>query len=302
MMTNQAGLGLGTPLQNAGAPVNGTDEIQRLTIGGTPTGGTFKLRFDGLTTAAIAWSATNNTLLTNIETALEALDNIDGVTLAEDSLSSGIGTLDITFSGVNVAKKAQTLITVADNSLAGTSPTLAIAEQTAGVDATHRGAALGALLVDTTNGALYQNISTTAQAPDWNLTIGNGAAAVNSISQTVDYDDFTDGGAAVGTLQMDDSIPAGAIFLYSKVAVPAGFVGDTSAVLIIGDGSDTDRYNTGTPSVFATAATGVEMGAPSGNQFHTAAVQPTLTVTTDSDFSSVSGGTLVVTLYYIPTV
>lgn len=294
--------GIGAPYTNAGAPVNGTDEVQRLTIGGTPTGGTFKLAFDGLTTAAITWSATNNTLLSNIETALEALGNIDGVTLAEDSLTSGIGTLDITFSGANVGKKAQNLITVPYNDLTGTSPTLAIAEQTAGVTATQRGAAAGALLIDTTNGALYQNISTTAEAPDWNLISGNGAAAVNFITQTVDFDDFTDGGGAAGTLQMDDSIPAGAIFLYSKVLVPAGFAGDTSAVLVIGDGSDVDRYNTGTPSVFATAATGVEMGDPSGGQFHTAAVQPTLTVTSGSDFGSVSAGQLVVTLFYLPTV
>lgn len=294
--------GTGTAYQNAGAPVNGTDEVQRMTIGGTPTGGTFKLAFDGLTTAAITWSSTNATLLSNIETALEALGNIDGVTMAEASLTSGVGTLDITFSGANVGKKAQNLITVPYNDLTGTAPTLAIAEQTAGVTATQRDAATGALLVDTTSGALYQNISTTAQAPDWNLVSGNGAAPVHFITQTVAYDDFTDGGGAAGTLQMDDSIPAGAIFLYSKVLVTAGFAGDTSAVLVIGDGSDADRYNTGTPSVFATAASGVEMGDPSGNQFHTAAVQPTLTVTSASDYGSVSAGSLAVTLYYIPTV
>jgi len=298
---NSDELGLGTPLQSAGAPVAGTDEIQRVTIGGTPTGGTFKMAFDGFTTAAITWSATNATLLSNVETALEALPNIDGVTMAEDSITAGIGTFDITFSGVNVGKRALNVITAPYNDMTGTAPTIAIAEQTAGVAATHRNAATGALLIDTTNGALYMNVSTTAQAPDWNLVLGNGAAVVNSINQTVAYDDFTDGGAAVGTLQLDDSIPAGAVYLYSKVLVPAGFAGDTSAVLIIGDGSDTDRYNTGTPSVFATAATGVEMGSPSGAQFHPTAVQPTLTVTTASDFTSVSAGQLVVTMYYIPT-
>lgn len=294
--------GTGIPYQNAGAPVNGTDEIQRMTIGGTPTGGTFKLAFDGLTTTAITWSSTNSTLLGNIETALEALGNIDGVTVAAASLTSGIGTLDITFDGANVGKKAQNLITVPYNDLTGTAPTVAIAEQTAGVDATQRGAAAGALLQDVTNGALYQNISTTAQAPDWNLVSGNGAGSIHFFTQTVAFDDFTDGGGAAGTLQMDDSIPAGAIFLYSKVLVPAGFAGDTSAVLTIGDGSDVDRYNTGTPSVFATAATGVEMGDPSGSQFHATAVQPTLTVTSGSDFGSVSAGQLTVSMFYIPTV
>jgi hypothetical protein len=294
--------GTGTPYQNAGAPVNGTNEVQRMTIGGTPTGGTFKLAFNGLTTAAITWSATNNTLLTNIKNALEALGNIDTVTVAEATITSGIGTIDITFSGVNVAKMAQNLITVPYNDLTGTAPTVAIAEQTAGVTATQRDAAPGALLIDVTNGALYQNVSVTPEAPDWNLISGNGAAAVHFITQTVDFDDFTDGGAAVGTLQMTGSIPAGAIFLYSKVLVPAGFAGNTSAALTIGDGSDVDRYNTGTPSVFATAASGVQMGNPSGNRFHTAAIQPTLTVTANSDFTAVNAGQLVVTLFYIPTV
>jgi hypothetical protein len=38
--------------QSAGAPSAGTSEIQTLTIGGTPTGGTFTLAFDGFQTAA----------------------------------------------------------------------------------------------------------------------------------------------------------------------------------------------------------------------------------------------------------
>lgn len=162
------GLGLGTPYSNAGAPVAGTDEVQRMTIGGTPTGGTFALSYDGYTTAAITWSSTNSTLFANIDAALEALPNIDGVTVADASMTSGIGTLDITFSGANVAKKAQPLITVASNDLTGSSPTVAIAEQTAGVDATHRNAAAGALLIDTTNKELYINTGTQG-APTWTV-------------------------------------------------------------------------------------------------------------------------------------
>ena len=33
------GTGLGHPLVNAGAPVGGTDEVQTITIGGTPEAG-----------------------------------------------------------------------------------------------------------------------------------------------------------------------------------------------------------------------------------------------------------------------
>ena len=89
------------PYENAGVPSAGTSEVQTLTIGGTPTGGTFTLTYDGQTTAAISWSATNNTLRDNVDTALEALTNIGtgGVTTAVGTMTSGVGTLTITFAG-----------------------------------------------------------------------------------------------------------------------------------------------------------------------------------------------------------
>lgn len=153
----------------AGAPTAGTDEVQTLTIGGTPTGGTFQLRFDGHTTAAITWSATNVTLIANIDAALEALPNIGtgGITTAVGVMTAGIGTATMTFVGVN-AKKAQALMTVADNSLTGTTPTLAVAETTPGVDASGTGAAKGALLTDVTNGVLYINTGT-GSTPVWTV-------------------------------------------------------------------------------------------------------------------------------------
>jgi hypothetical protein len=161
------GTGAGRMLSNAGAPSAGTNEVQTLTIGGTPTGGTFKLAFDGFATAAITWTATDATLIANIDAALEALPNIGtgGVTTAAGTVSSCIGTITITFTGNN-AKKAVNTITVADNSLTGTNPTLAVAETTPGVDATGRGAGVGAVLTDTTNAILYINTGT-ALAPTW---------------------------------------------------------------------------------------------------------------------------------------
>lgn len=150
----------------AGAPVDGTDEVQTLTI--DATGGTFKLAFDGFTTAAITWSATNNTLRDNVDAALEALPNIGtgGVTTAVGTMTAGVGTLTLTFAGANTtAKRAQPLITVADNSLTGTA-TLSIAETTPGVDGSALGAAKGSLLTDTTNGLLYINTGVPG-APTW---------------------------------------------------------------------------------------------------------------------------------------
>jgi hypothetical protein len=166
-----AGAG-GTILRMAGAPSAGTSEVQTLTIGGTPTGGTFKLAFQGQTTAAITWTATDATLVSNIDAALEALATIGtgNVTTAAGTVSSGIGTITFTFAG-NLAKMVVPLITVASNDLIGTSPTLAIAETTPGVDASFRGAPKGALLVNETAGTLFTNTGTAGLAPTWTAQV-----------------------------------------------------------------------------------------------------------------------------------
>lgn len=163
----------GDQYYNAGAPVNGTDEVQTITFGGTPTGGTFKLAFEGFETAAIAWSATNNTLRDNVDAALEALGNIGtgGVVVAVGTMTAGIGTLTVTFSGGNLTKKAVPTLTVPVSGmlLTGTSPTVAVVETTPGVDATARGARVGARLTDDTNGKLYIQTSSNVLAPTWTV-------------------------------------------------------------------------------------------------------------------------------------
>lgn len=162
----------GAPYLSAGAPVAGTDEVQTLTIGGTPDGGTFKLAFRGVTTAAITWTSVDATLVAAIDTALGALASVGGaanVTCAIGTLSSGIGTVTITFVAALGKTAIDSLITVADNSLTGSSPTLAIAETTPGVTATYRGAGPGTELIDITNAFHYTNTGT-AIAPTWTKT------------------------------------------------------------------------------------------------------------------------------------
>lgn len=158
------------PLITTGAPVAGTDEVQTLTIGGTPTGGTFKLAFEGVTTAAITWSATNATLIANIDAALEALPGIGtgGVTTAAAALTAGIGTITLTFAGNRGKQAGVALVTVAENALTGTAPTLAVARTTAGVDASGRGAPKGTQLVRSDTGVVYVNTGT-ATAPTWTV-------------------------------------------------------------------------------------------------------------------------------------
>jgi hypothetical protein len=117
------------------------------------------------------------------------------------------------------------------------------------------------------------------------------------ICETVLRADFTDGGSTSGTYVMKQTIPAGAWVLRTILQDLTGFTGDTSAALIVGDGTDTDRYNTGTPSVFTTAVA-VDMAAPSGTQIHVTAKSVTLTITSAADFTNVTAGQLTVKIIY----
>lgn len=128
-------------------------------------------------------------------------------------------------------------------------------------------------------------------------TVGNGFELV-SYQQTITRAEFTDGGGTSGTKDLNVSIPAGAVFLRSMISDITGFIGDTSAVAVIGDGTDADRYNTGTPSIFADAPAGADVGAPSGTLFHSTAKTPKVTVTSGADFTNVSTGEITVTLFW----
>lgn len=153
----------------ATAPVNGTNEIQTLTFGATITGGTFKLGFAGKTTAAITWSSTNATLVSNIDTALEALGTIgsSGVVTAVGTITSGAnGTVTVTFSGSNVARKDVPQMTVEDNSMTGAAHTLAVSTTTAGVEADGRIKPTGTIIVADDTGLIYTNTGSPPN-PTW---------------------------------------------------------------------------------------------------------------------------------------
>jgi hypothetical protein len=155
------------PYQSAGAPVAGASEVQTITIGGTPTGGTFRLSFQGFVTNAVTWTSVNATLIAAVQGALQGIPSIGGgnATVAAGTLTAGIGTMLVTFGG-SLAGQALPTIGVADNAMTGTTPTIAVAETTPGVTPTGFGALKGALLIDTTNGALFQNTGTPA-LPVW---------------------------------------------------------------------------------------------------------------------------------------
>jgi len=122
---------------------------------------------------------------------------------------------------------------------------------------------------------------------------------LNYIRERVRRADMTDGGSTSGTRQLAAQLPIGAEVLATQCRVLTPFTGNTSAVVTVGDGSDVDRYHTGTPSVFAAAASGVAMGVPSGTRYHAAAVRPTVTITGGSDFTAISAGELELVIAYV---
>lgn len=163
---------VGRALPFAGTPSAGTDEVQFLQRGGTPSGGTFKLGFEGFTSGTIGYDAGTAA----INAALAALPSIGGSAniLVGGTALSEAGTTTVTFRAARGAQ-AVGLLTLADNSLTGgTAPTVTITEGTAGADATYRGAPKGALIVDTTNGELYQNTGTETD-PTWGLVGEQGS-------------------------------------------------------------------------------------------------------------------------------
>lgn len=106
-----------------GAPVAGTAEVQTVTITGGPTGGTFTLTWNAQTTGAIAFNAAAAT----VQTALNALSNLDGVTVS----GSAGGPYTVTFP-VDMGNVAQ--MTASGAGLTGgTAPAVGVATTTPGV-------------------------------------------------------------------------------------------------------------------------------------------------------------------------
>lgn len=137
----------------------------------------------------------------------------------------------------------------------------------------------------------YLKVKNDGRNDDWILVEG-------IIAQYIDYSEFTDGGGATGTLVLNATIPAGAYFERSRLFNNAAAEGESTLTIQIGDGTDVDRYTTGTPSV-ATAATALDLGAPSGTAGHSAAISTvTVTLTEDDDFTDITAWSATVVMRY----
>lgn len=116
------------PQFNQTVPAAGTDEVQTVTVTGTPTGGTYTLTFSGQTTAGIAFNATASA----VQSALEALSNI-----APGDVTCGGGphpgtAITVTFGGAYDGVDVPQMTASATGLTGGTSPAVTVSTTTPG--------------------------------------------------------------------------------------------------------------------------------------------------------------------------
>jgi len=123
----KSGLALGriTATGKYGPYAGQTNEVQTVTISGSPTGGTFTLTYGGQTTAALAYNAA----AADVQAALEALSNVGAGNVSVSGAAGGPYT--VTFKGV-LGGTDVSQMTAADSLTGGTDPSVAVSTTTAG--------------------------------------------------------------------------------------------------------------------------------------------------------------------------
>lgn len=126
-----------------------------------------------------------------------------------------------------------------------------------------------------------------------NTIAGTAMKFLHSIPFTIARTDFSGTAGAVGTATLPTLIPAQATFDHMAITGGTGFLGNGSALMSFGDGSDVDRYHaSGSINVFGTAQYGYSAGVPSGTRYHTTPGTVKVLLQGTSNIGSVTGGTV----------
>jgi hypothetical protein len=107
-----------------------TNEIQTITISGSPTGGTWRARFGSYTTDPLAYDISS----ANLQVALRALASIDGAHVTVSGSAGGPYT--VTFVSDLAAQDVEMIEVDGLDLTGGTNPDVAVVETTAGVAST----------------------------------------------------------------------------------------------------------------------------------------------------------------------
>lgn len=123
----------------------GINEVQTITISGTPTGGTWRARYGGQSTEPLAFDIS----AANLQTELRALSSIDGAHVAVSGSAGGPYT--VTFSGDLGGLDVEMIGVDGTDLTGGTDPDVAVVETTKGSSSTeHSGAWPMSAVVTTT--------------------------------------------------------------------------------------------------------------------------------------------------------
>lgn len=116
------------PVQGAAVPAAGTDEVQTVTVTGTPTGGTYTLTFNTQTTSGIAYDATAGA----VQAALEALSNLaPGDVVCTGGPHPGTA-VTVTFGGAYDGENVAQMTASAASLTGGTTPAVTVTTTTPG--------------------------------------------------------------------------------------------------------------------------------------------------------------------------
>lgn len=142
----------------------------------------------------------------------------------------------------------------------------------------------------------------------WVLAYNNGTAKIQAfasvvgLSNTILYSAMTDNLNTTGYKDFTTTVPANSHILGWQAVVATGFTGDTTAVMQVGVSGDLDRFSADTAqSCLAAGTIGSASLAADALDGVSAVVTPRVTVTGGADFTSISAGSMVVTVYYCST-
>jgi hypothetical protein len=140
---------------------------------------------------------------------------------------------------------------------------------------------------------------------------------LRSISQKVKYTDFVDGASTAGTMTLHTKLPAYCFPLGTKIQVITGFTGDSSCVLTVGTSTttlaagvvdadiltmDTNKSIYTSAKTYMQYATFTDTETVQDDDQTVASNYILLTATSGSDWTAVTAGEMIVTVYFFTTV
>ena len=125
------------------------------------------------------------------------------------------------------------------------------------------------------------------------VLVFGGSDTSGAIAEGFAFGDFTDGGAAAGTLQLATAVPAGSLVKAVAINVTTEFSGTgvSTATAQFGDGTDADRFSEEAAlDLTSVALVGSSAPADGANAFCASDTNITITATEDSDFGQIDAG------------